>query len=170
LVSVRGRHTGGRVWHAERYLTICRWASSTGSSKHRSPLLLGAAGSEMASKKSGHPTADAPVVPTRTILARRSMDTSPQREPSSQGSARPAARRNLRRDENTQFGGYAVRGDASQFYSWMVQAHREVLDGHGAPEDGQRQERRPKGGGEDTQICQEHIETGYCAVQRKESW
>jgi hypothetical protein len=82
----------------------------------------------------------------------------------------------LRREEicaetkNTQFGGYAVRGDASQFYSWMVQAHREVLDGHGAPEDGQRQERRPKGGGEDTQICQEHIETGYCAVQRKESW
>jgi hypothetical protein len=80
----------------------------------------------------------------------------------------------LRREEicaetkNTQFGGYAVRGDASQFYSWMGHTDHEVLDENGAPRDEKRQARRPKGGGEDTQICQEPIETGYYTVQHKE--
>jgi len=70
--------------------------------------------------------------------------------------------------KNTQFRGYAVRGDASQFYSWIGHTDHEVLDKHGVPRDGKRQERRPKGGGEDTQICQEHNETGYYTVQHKE--
>ena len=164
MVSVRGRHTGRRVCYAER--------------DARRPVGPPASGAPAPDpQSSGASSCLGPQVARAHVRSPSTLPSTLRPIPLSHRDRRwshatlrtlwpnngplfswisPACspKRICVETKNTQFGGCTFSTEASQLYAWMGQADREALgealEGRWSPEDSKRQQRRPKGGGENT--------------------